>query len=916
VIGRRIATRLYAAMLRAFPPGHRRTYSSEMIDMFETELAVRMRAGNRWSVVRFVLAAWLNAIAAGIGERQRHRDARHMSMTWLSPLDVVLAWRMLLRYPGLSLVSVFGIAVGIAIAGGAFIVASALTDAHLPLPDGERAVSLLNWDASTNNREARTLADLASWRTVQSLEDLSVSRTVERNLIADQSVPDTVTVAELSPEAFRVARVPALRGRYLLPEDARPGAPDVIVIGHDEWLRRFSADPAIVGRSIRLGSTAFTIVGVMPEGFGFPVNHSFWIPSRLDQSPHEPRSGPSVSVFARLASGATLAGAQAELDAISKRIATSAPAAHRHLRARVLPYAYAFNVMDDPENAISLRVIQGLLVLLLIVVSVNVSILVYARTATRQGEIAVRGALGASRRRIVGQLFVEALMLAGVAAALGIGILSVALGQLEAAVLPLAGQMPFWMSFQLSTSGLTYVVALTLAAAAIVGVAPAIKATGRDVNTRLQGLSPGSGSRMQMGRVWTLLIVAQVALTVTLLPATLFHGWTALRFRTGDAGFASRQFLTARLDLDRATAASSDAGEREFLRRYTAVCADLERGLRADPLVADVTSSMVMPGAELALVLEVEGQAAPIDPVNYNVEEGAKQGHLVRFNRVASNFFDAFSVPIVMGRGFGPADLGPGRSEGVTVNRTLVDTLFAGASPLGHRVRYVGRSHEAAPRHVVLDRWYEIIGVVPDFPTARTLDVERVMRVYHAASPGEVYPALLNVRLRGTEPSGFAGMFRQISADVDPDLQVRDLSTADEVMKREQGLMRIIGVTIAVAMSSVVILSAAGIYALMSFAVARRRREIGIRAALGADPGRVLAGIFSRALAQLGLGAAVGMAGAFALELITEGEMFQGQGAVILPIVVVVMTTVGMLAALGPARRGLRIQPTEALREE
>ena len=916
MIGSRVATRIYSWTLRAFPLSHRRSYAGEMIDTFEAELTARRRAGNRWRVARFVVAACLNAIAAGIGERERHREARYMSTTWLSSLDVVLAWRMLLRYPGLSLVSVFGIAVGIAIAGGAFIVITTLSDPRLPLPDDDRVVSLLNWDASTNNRESRMLSDLASWRTLQSLEDVSVSRTVERNLIADRAVPETVTVAELSPAAFRVAQVAALRGRYLLPEDAAVGAPDVIVIGHDEWLRRFNADPEIVGRSIRLGSTAFTIVGVMPEGFGFPVNHRCWIPSRLDQSPYEPRSGPPVNVFARLAPGATLAGAQAELDATTERLTASSPTTHAHLRARVLPYAYAFNVMDDPENAISLGVIQGLLVLLLLVVSVNVSILVYARTATRQGEIAVRGALGASRRRIVGQLFVEALMLAGVAAALGIGILSAALSQIEAAVLPLAGQMPFWMSFELSRSGLTFIVGLTLAAAAIVGVAPALKATGRDVHTRLQGLSAGSGSRMQMGRVWTLLIVAQVALTVALLPATMFHGWTALRFRTGDAGFASKEFLTASLDLDRATAPASAAGERTFRMRYAAAHAELDRRLREEPMVADVTLSMVMPGAELALVLEVEGQAPPVDPVNYNIEEGSKQGHLVRFNRVARNFFDAFGVPIVMGRGFGPADLGQGGTGGVLVNRALVDAVFAGASPLGHRIRYIGRSHEAGSRQVVLDRWHEIVGVVPDFPTNRSLDVERVSRVYHAAAADEVYPALLNVRVRRGDPSVFAASFRDISAAVDPNLQIRDLSTADEALKREQGLMRMIGMTIAVAMASVVVLSAAGIYALMSFTVARRRREIGIRAALGANPGRVLAGIFSRALAQLGIGAATGMAGAFGLELVFEGEMFQGQGAVILPIVVVIMITIGVLATLGPARRGLRIQPTEALRED
>jgi putative ABC transport system permease protein len=911
---RRIATRIYRSVLRAFPASHRRAYGNEMVDAFRTELAARIQSGSRWRAVHFVLAAWLNTIAAGIGERQRHRDAHYMSMTWLSSFDVVLAWRMLRRDPGLTIVSVFGIAVGIAISGGAFIVVSAVSDPHLPLPDGDRVVSLLNWDASTNHRESRMLADLTSWRTLRSLEDLSVSRAVERNLLAGDAAPETVTVAELSPEAFRVAGVRALRGRYLLPEDSRAGAPDVIVIGYDEWLRRFSADPAIVGRSIRLGATRFTIVGVMPAGFGFPVSDRFWIPSRLDQSPYEPRSGPPVSVFARLAEGATLAAAQAELDTVTERMATASPTTHTHLRGRVLPYAYAFNVMDDAENAVSLNVMQGLIVLLLIVVSVNVSILIYARTATRQGEIAVRGALGASRRRIVGQLFVEALTLAGVAAALGIGILSVVLGQLEAVILPLAGPLPFWMTFDLSTSGLTYIVLLTLLSAAIIGVVPALKATGRQVHTRLQGLSPGSGSGMQMGRVWTMLIVAQVAFTVALLPATIFHSWTALRFRAGDAGFASNEFLTASLGLDRATtAAASEAGEPTFRTRYAALLADFERRLRAEPVVADVTASIVMAGAEPALVLVAEGQAPPVDPVNYNVEEGSKHGHLVRFNRVANNFFDAFGVPILMGRSFGPTDAW---HERVLVNRAIVDALFAGANPLGRRVRYVGRSREAAARHVVLDRWFEIGGVVPEFPAAGALEAERVMRVYHIALPGELYPAVLSVRIRAAEPSSFARTFREIGVEVDPDLQIRDLSTADQAMKREQGLMRMIGATIAVVMSSVIILSAAGIYALMSFTVVRRRREIGIRAALGADPSRVLAGIFSRALVQLAAGAAVGMAGALALDLILEGELFQGQGTMIVPIVAALMTTVGGLATIGPARRGLRIQPIEALREE
>jgi hypothetical protein len=258
----------------------------------------------------------------------------------------------------------------------------------------------------------------------------------------------------------------------------------------------------------------------------------------------------------------------------------------------------------------------------------------------------------------------------------------------------------------------------------------------------------------------------------------------------------------------------------------------------------------------------------------------------------------------------------------VIVNRAMAAALFGGANPLGHRIRYIGRSREAPSRDVELNRWYEIVGVVADFPTADVvsdfsdLDIERTSRVYHVAARGDVYPATLAVRVRAGAPYSFAGRLREIGAAVDPDVQLERILSAEESVKQGEGLRRLFGVTIVLVILSVVILSAAGIYALMSFTVSRRRREVGIRTALGADPARILAGIFSRAFAQLAIGAAAGMLASIGLEQLLDGEMLQGRGAILLPIVAVFMTTVGLLAAIGPARRGLGIQPTEALRDE
>ena len=912
----RVATAAYLQALRAFPRRHRAIYGPEMIDAFERELELRSRERGALAAVGFACAAMLNVIGSGVGERRRYRKTGLTATIGFASLDFILGWRMLLRYPGLSIVSVFGMAVGIGISAGAYTIVAAMMASALPLADDNRVVSLVSWDTVTNNREQRLLRDVASWREMASLQDVAFSRTVQRNLIVDDSVPEIINVAEITPAAFRVAGVGALRGRYLLPEDQQPGAPEAMVIGHEAWLRRFAADPDVVGRQVRLGSTIYSIVGVMPEGFAFPVNHTFWIPSRLDPLAFEPRSGPVVDVFARLAPGATFDGAQAELAGVSKQLATASTATHEFLRPRVVPYTYGFNDMDDAENQLALRAIQILIGLLLLIVCVNVSILVYARTATRQAEIAVRAALGASRRRIVAQLFAESLMLAGVSAALGLSLLSIALTQLDAAIVPLFGRLPFWMDISLSTSTVIYVAVLTPICAAIVGVIPAVKVTGGGVQGSLQGLSPGSGSGMQMGRMWTAMIVAQVALTVALLPAAMFHGWSSLRFRSGDAGYASVEFLTTRVALDRASAPSSPQSEREQRSRYAASLAELERRLRAEAPVKDVTFAMTGVGEERTMVIEVEGKPAPIDPVDYNIVEGTKQGHQAAFNRIAPNFFSAYGVPLDIGRPLTSADTGAAAVDtlqAVVVNRSLVDLVFGGANPLGHRVRYVGRSREATGGHVELNRWYEIVGVVPDFPQ---LPTTQVSRIYHAVAPAELIPAVIAVRMNRADLRGFPSKLRQLSAAVDPNLQLRNITTAEDEVRREQGMMRLIGVCVILVMFSVVVLSAAGIYALMSVTVSRRRKEIGIRAALGAEPRRILAGIFARALAQLASGAAIGMLLAVGLEGLLEGEMFQGQGAVILPLVAVTMATVGLLAALGPARRGLRIQPTEALRDD
>jgi predicted permease len=835
--------------------------------------------------------------------------------TGISWLDVRLGLRMLVKHPALTLVGGLGMAVAIAIGAGFFALIDGYVLPPLPLDQGERVVGIHNWDAEANEPETRSLHDFAEWRgELRAVEDLGAFQTIRRNLIAPDGRAEPVHVAEMTASGFRVARVAPLLGRPLVDEDEQPGAPPVVVIGHDVWRTRFGGDSAVVGRTLRLGSTVHTIVGVMPEGFAFPMNFRLWTPLRVDPAPYARRRGPELFLFGRLARGATEAQARAELEALGRRAAAAHPATHAQLRPRLVPFTATWGDVSAGDSRWLLYLVQLLVSMLLVVVAVNVAILVYARTATRRGEIVVRSALGASRRRIVAQLFVEALVLSAAAAVVGLMLAAWGVGKMHAileGIVAQAGGLPFWIRGGLSTGTVLYAAGLAVLGAVIVGVVPGVQATGRRMQSSLRQLGGGTG--MQLGRTWTLLIVAQVAFAVAVLPAALFSTWLLVREGYADPGFPAHEFLVARLEMDHDAppVAGAEAHEAAFGARYTDRMTELARRLAAEPGVAAVTFAFDIPGVEASGAVEVPGARTP---------PAGGTGHPVRFNGVDAGFFGAFGIPVLAGRPFGPGDPGPA-STAVIVNRTFVQTVLGGGDALGRRVRHVGEDRWMEAAGGAADsppgRWHEIVGVVGDLP-AKAMDAgEAEPRMYHPATAAQVYPAMLSVRLRGMEPAAFSGRMRDVATALDPTLRPHPLTPLDQVYSQgEQAMMRFGAVAITLMTVSVLLLSAAGIYALMSFTVTRRRREIGIRSALGADPRRILRSIFSRAAGQLGAGLAVGLAAAALLDGLAGGELLAGKGAVLLPGVAVLMLTVGLLAALGPARRGLRIQPMEALREE
>ncbi|HEV2147020.1 MAG TPA: ABC transporter permease [Longimicrobiaceae bacterium] len=888
-----------------------RELDDELAFHVEMEIEKNLRAGMSADEARRQAALRFGGVQKFCEEV---REARFFG--WLDgfSLDARLGLRMLKKYPGLTIIGGLGMAVAIAMAA-IFDASLGVANAPLPFEGGDRVVSLEVWDARINNQTGQILHDYGVWEDeLRTIDVLGAFRTASRNLIVPGGSAEPTRLAEITASGFSMQPAPPILGRPLVEADEIEGAPAVAVIGHDLWQSRFGGDPEVIGTEVRLGSVVHEIVGVMPEGFGFPLNHQLWVPLRLDPTDHAPGDGPVIAAFGRLAPGATLEEAQAEVTAVGSRLATAFPDSHAQLRPKVVQYGP--HLMDDMQGW-EIPAMRGMIALLLIIIAVNVAVLVFARTATRAGELTVRSALGASRRRIVTQFFTEGLVLSALSAVLGLAIAAFAVGRIESVmddVLGPMGGLPYWLDFSLSPRAVAFAITLATLAAVIVGILPALRMTGSRLESALRALGGATG--MQLGRTWSILIVAQVAFTVAILPATLFFMYDFARYGMVDPGFAAHEYLTGYIVNDREVQGQDvmmrDVEEGVFRAAYAGRLEELGRRLESEPEVLGATFTVARAADEPTIRFEVEGPTVVSESV------AAEQAYPVKYNRVDESFFETFRLPLLAGRAFQAGDESPA-AVNVVVNRAFVRDVLGGGRALGRRIRFASGyrdgGRERTPDGLVGDRWYEIVGVVGDLPPVSMEPGEPIARVYRPLEHGSAYPLYLAVRTRG-EPAVFAPRLRDLAAAVDPALQTRNLQPLDAVLRKLQEAMRLGALGLGLLIGSVLLLSAAGIYALMSFTVTQRRREIGIRSALGADPRRILASVFARAGRQLGVGAGVGLAVAIGLDVLSGGEVTGGRGMIVMSVVALVILGVGMLATWGPARRGLRIQPMQALREE
>ena len=797
----------------------------------------------------------------------------HWSIYWV---DAKLGLRMLGKHWALTLIGGVAMAATITIGASVYNLVQAASGTNLPLEEGDRVVILQPWNAASQRAQAASMDDFERWRReLQSVVDSGAFRRTERNLITDAGPAGPLTVAEMSAAGFRVARVAPRLGRFFIEDDERAGAPPVVVIGYNVWRSRFAADPEVIGRRVQLDGTFHTVTGVMPQGFAFPVRDEYWTPLRdADRE--------QVSVFARLAPGATLERAQAEVEALGLLPSDATGATPSPLKPRVVPYIRGISGERAPWFV---RIVPLLFALLLVPPCTNIAVLIYARTVARQGEFAVRTALGANRSRIVAQVFIEVFVLAAVAAGVALALAPRITETLSNMVM--FGNRGFWMDFGLSYGTILFATSLALLAALIAGAIPALRATRSwQLAGGLHALNRGSAP--WLGKMWTAVVVAQVALSVAVVPTSAEFAWDALRPAILGPGFEAKEFFTAQLAMDAREAPEAAAA------RFTALRSEMVRQLKAEPGIVGAAMCEYEPFAERSVMVEVDS---------------GQDRKSVGVNQVDSAFFDVFGIPLLAGRGFEPGD--PER-KAIVVNRSFVNRVLAGGNPLGRTIRVVNRNGPATS--------YEIVGLVRDqFSQSDEATMYRPLAPAAAVpDPGDELSVRLAMHTASPIPPNLEKRLREIAASLDPALRIDDLQSIDGIYWYLSLPEYIGGSGLAALALGIVLFSVAGIYTLMAFAVVQRRREIGIRSALGASPLRLVLGIFRRVLVPVSAGVVLGGLGALLLDFYFSPMLFPEGGRPlpwILPAAEAFVFLVGVIAVFGPARRALGIDPVEAMRE-
>lgn len=809
--------------------------------------------------------------------------------------ELRFACRLLLKNPGTTAVAVVTMALGIGLSAAMFSIVDGAVLRGLPFPESER---LLHLERSQLERGITSMEvtrhDFEDWRAQQTtFEDLAAFTGGTLNL-SDSGLPERYNGAWISPSFLELLRVKPLLGQGFRPEDAVPGAEPVILLGHHVWQKRYGGDPGIVGKVVRANSRPTTVVGVMGEGFRFPVFDDVWMPLVLETHALQRGEGDTLEVFGRLRDGVTLDEAGSEFATITGRLAEQYPQTNAGVGAVLKPYIEEFM---GGETFQLLAVMMGAVLLVLVVACFNVTNLLLGRASTRARELAIRSALGSGRGRTVAQVLVEALLLSVAGAVLGVGLAYFGVEAFNAAIAKT--DPPFWINIFISGRVLVFVAAATVLSALIAGLVPALQASRPNLSHVLQDSTRGSTS-FRLGWLSRALVMAQVAISCALMVGAALMVRSVLAAYSYDLRFDPDNVLTARVGLFE----GDYPEESDWIAFYD----ELERRLSGEAGVASMAFGTVVPTDT-----EVGAGGSRFERPD-ETYDAPRDMPWARLTRVSPGYFETFGLTVLAGRDFTAADR-LGAPLVALVNEDFAQKEWPGESPIGKRVNlWLGEELEAADPDA---GWVEVVGLVPDLRFAEFDNADDQQGIYLplAQSPQRFTWVIVKTR---AEPLEFAEPLRRAVLGIDPDLPVYFVRSMEQVLERTMFFPNLFGVLFSVFGVVALVLASVGMYGVMAFGVTRRTQEMGVRMAFGARARDVVGLILKQALRQVSVGLAIGLAlGALmAMALAVFLYHVSPGDPVAFTVVPALLVAVSLLASLVPARRASAVDPIVALRYE